>query len=86
MMTLFQYRLLCEKDQVDLLYKEGTYIGKRSKPPFSAILFQLGSFYVEIYYRKYRSCITEIKCFTSTTLLDPYLEQINVDDLVRADE
>ncbi len=82
-MTLFEYQLLTENEKIDLLYKEGIYIGKRKERGNSIILYQYGDFYVEIYYRKYRCFISHIKCFKSTEPLNPYLEQISIEDLVK---
>ena len=47
-----------------------------------ALLYQLDSFYVEIYYRKYRCHVLGLRCFTAMEKLDPYLDQVPVDNLV----
>lgn len=82
-MTLFEFRVLSDEEQIDLLYKDGVYIGKRKEDHLSVVLYQLDGFYVEVYYYKYRRLICTINGFSSTIPLDPYLEQINVQDLVR---
>ncbi len=81
-MTLFDFQLLSKNEQVDLLYKEGVYIGKRKINNSCVLLYQLESFYIEVFYKKYRCSVIRIHCFRSTTLLDPYLEQIDVEHLV----
>lgn len=81
-MTLFDFQLLSKNEQVDLLYKEGVYIGKRKINNSCVLLYQLESFYIEVYYKKYRCSVIRIHCFRSTTLLDPYMEQIDVEHLV----
>ncbi len=73
---------MSQSDQINLLYKEGTYIGKRKKNNQDLVLYQLDSFYIEIIYLEYRRFIHKIRCFSSTSLIDPYLEQINVASLV----
>jgi hypothetical protein len=78
-MTLFEFKLLSDEDQLNLLYKEGVYIGKRKEDGKTILLYQLDSFYVEVFYRKYRYFVSEIKCTDSTSCLEPYLEQINVE-------
>lgn len=81
-MKMHDFQLLPEQDQIDILYQYGVYVGKR-KEAFSVILlYQLESFYVEVFYRKYRSHVKRLHCFESTDLLDPYLEQIDVENLV----
>ena len=81
-MKMHDFQLLPEQDQIDILYQYGVYVGKR-KEAFSVILlYQFESFYVEVFYRKYRSHVKRLHCFESTDLLDPYLEQIDVENLV----
>lgn len=82
-MTLFEFRVMSNEEQIDLLYQAAVYIGKRKEGRLSVVLYQLDGFYVEVYYYKYRRLVCKVKGFTSTIPLDPYLEQINVEDLVR---
>jgi hypothetical protein len=78
-MTLFDFKLLTEEDQLDLLHKEGVYIGKRKEAGLTILLYQLDSFYVEVFYKKYRYYVHELKCTDLMSCLDPYLEQIKVE-------
>ena len=80
-MTLSEFQSFSEHERIDILYKEGIYIGKRKKEQLTALLYQVDSFYVEVIYRKYRRHIASMKCTGSTTILDPYLEQITVEHL-----
>ncbi len=82
-MTLYDFRMLSDTEQIDLLYKNGVYIGKRKQGSSIVVLYQLDAFYIEIFYRKYRSVITRMYCFASTILLNPYLDQIDVEELVK---
>ncbi len=81
-MTLFDFQLNAIPEQVAILYQEGVYIGKQKQDGQIALLYQLDSFYVEVFYRKYRRYVARIKCSSSISILDPYLEQINVEHLV----
>ena len=81
-MTLIEFRLLSESDQQEAIYKHGTYIGKRKHGRFPVLLYQLDSFYIEIYYICYRKTIDHMYSFSSTALIDPYLPQINIEILV----
>ena len=81
-MTLFEFKLLQETVQVSILYEDGVYIGKRKENESTMLLFQLDSFYVEVFYSSYRRYISRILCSESTVLLDPYLEQIDVEYIV----
>lgn len=78
-MTLFEFKLLTHEDQLDLLYKEGAYIGKRRENGKIILLYQLDSFYVEVFYKKYRYFVSDVKCTDSISCLEPYLEQINIE-------
>ena len=68
--------------QLNILYKEGIYIGKRKRNQFSIVLYQIDSFYVEVCYRKYRMVVSSIRISQSTTLLNPYLEQIYIEGIL----
>ena len=81
-MKSYEFESLALKRQLDLLYQEGVYIGKKVSVLEAAVLYQLGAFYVEIHYIEYRRQVQWIHCFESTELLDPYLEKMNVADLV----
>ena len=78
-MTLIEFQLLHIPDQISILYKHGVYIGKRKQGHLTILLYQLESFYIEVVYQMYRRYIAKIKCSGSTDILDPYLEQIDVE-------
>ena len=81
-MTLLEFQLLNTKDQVSILYKHGVYIGKRKQGHLTILLYQIESYYVEVVYQMYRRYIAKIRCSDSILVLDPYLEQIDVEHLV----
>lgn len=81
-MKLFDFKLLSQREQVDLLYSQGVYIGKKKQGTTVILLYQVDSFYVEIYYSKYRCHVLCVRCFTCTLRLDPYLDQIDVEPFV----
>lgn len=78
-MTLIEFELLHTPDQISILYKHGVYIGKRKRGHLTILLYQVDSFYIEVVYQMYRRYIAKIKCTESTDVLDPYLEQIDVE-------
>jgi hypothetical protein len=81
-MEMLNFQVMSETKKIDFLYKQGVYIGKRKQFGLSIVLYQLDSFYAEIFYKKYRTYINKIRTFDNTDLLEPYLEQINVEHLV----
>ena len=82
-MTPYEFTMLGETEKVDLIYSDGIYVGKRKKNLITIVLYQIDSFYAEVFYRKYRYSVSRIRCFTSTLPLDPYLEQIDVEELIK---
>lgn len=68
--------------QSDILYRQGTYLGKRNEGEAVKVLYQLNNFYIEVVYHKYRCHIDTIICFDSTDMLDPYLENISIEALI----
>jgi len=81
-MTLYDFGILDERARINLVYLEGVYLGKRKEDEATLVLYQLHGFYVEICYRKYRYHIHRIRAFASTFLLDPYLDDIAIENLV----
>ena len=73
------FSALTISDQLGQLWRKGVYIGKRKEDGRVITIYQLESFYVEIYYRKYRSVIEYIVISEDPLILEPYLEQIEVE-------
>ncbi len=81
-MTLCAFESMKPCEQLDLLQAEGVYIGKRKVRHLSLLVYQLEDFYIELYYSHYRRTLKDVRCFTSTLDLDPYLEDILIEDVV----
>ena len=81
-MKLFDFSVLDPLEQVSLLYQDGTYIGKRRDSGKKILLYQYGDFYVEIIYSHYRTYVEKIRCFESMALLDPYLDDLDIEVLI----
>ena len=73
---MFDFKILTDEEQTDLLLKQGAYIGKRICNDMTMVLYQLEGFYIEISYTKYRHHISSIRCSAGTAILEPYLEQM----------
>lgn len=69
-------------EQLDYLQEEGVYVGKRKIVGNTILLYQVDTFYVELYYTKHRLSVKRIRCFQSMTLLDPYLDHIVIEHFV----
>ena len=81
-MKLFDFSLLSQTEQLDVLYKEGIYLAQVKNSHSHRILFQYNGFYVEIVYKKYRSLVKTIRCFESTEHIDVYLQKIDIEELM----
>ena len=75
-LQLFQQLNAAEQEQA--LWEHGVFLDERQVQHFKVLLYQMASFYVEVYYDKTISEVTRLKSFTSTTLLQPYLDKIDV--------
>ncbi len=80
-MKMREFMLLEQGQQTDLLYRTGVFSGKIKTGRQIKVLYQIGAFYVEITYKKYRLFIDTIRCFNSTDELDPYIQHINIEEL-----
>jgi hypothetical protein len=81
-MRMSDFEDLPVEKQLTILYQQGIYVGKSKKEDLTRLLFQLEYFYIEITYTSYRSSICKIHYTESTSILEPYLEQIQVEYLV----
>ena len=81
-MRLQDFSALPANEQTRLLYKAGTYIGKRKLAATTIVLYQLEGFYAEIFVLEYRRVIGIISSFVGTERIEPYLLQIDVEHLV----
>jgi hypothetical protein len=81
-MTISGFQLLPREEQINILYQQGVYVGKKKAGELFKLLFQLESFYVEISYTIYRRAMCKMYCSDSTIILEPYLQQIEVEYLV----
>ena len=82
-MNLSDFILLSlEQKQVVVLH-EGVLIAKRTNKDCLIFLFQMHSFYVEMFCNIESRDVEEIRIFDNTRHLSPYLEAIPIDDLLK---
>jgi hypothetical protein len=81
-MNVFDFHSVCEKKQLDILEQEGVLIAERVGSFYNIKLYQIDSFYVELYFHTHFNVVVNINCFTNTDCLDPYLESIDIDALI----
>lgn len=74
--------LLPMEKQATLLHRDGVYLGKLKGKSETVVFFQLESFYVAVSYLQYRKKIASVQCFDSTDVLDPFLIDIDIEELI----
>ena len=81
-MTAAQFDLLKTSEKENVVCLEGAFIAVRQEPEFIIRLYQMDSFYVELYYHQVRDHAVCVKSFESTVKLEPYLQSIDVSELL----
>jgi len=81
-MTYTEYKALDKYTQVDVALEEGAIIGKRIENDDLLILYQLNNFYIELAYLEDLSEIYAIYHTESDLLLEPYLQAIDISELI----
>ena len=81
-MMIQQFNTLSKEKQQDELLKNGILLAERTDGPFMVMLYQLEGFYVEVYFLNLYHKVAFFKAFESTDVLQPYLKNINVADLL----
>ena len=62
--------------------KKGVYLCGRHIPHYGLFLYAIDGFYVEVYYHQQKRKVTELKSFTDTAYLEPYLQDIDLTALL----
>lgn len=80
-MTLCEYNGLDQAEQFEALYNYGIHISDRADQEYCIILFQLDSFYVELYFHIEENALKKLRSFSNLDFIIPYLEQIDLSEL-----
>lgn len=79
-MTLYQFRALDINEQASAVWG-GTFLDSRVEAIYDVHLYNVGDFYVEVYYSNKLNEIVKIRPFRYTSLIQPYLDRININQL-----
>ncbi len=74
-MTLYEFISLNNREQREAA-EDGMYIGHREDDKYKIILYQIDAFYVEACFQKEKFVLKKLIPFSTTELLEPYLDQI----------
>lgn len=72
---------MTQMEQADVIMEKGVLVAKRTDGFYNILLFQVDSFYAEIYYHSHFNVIIKIRTFSNTNALEPYLAQIEIANL-----
>jgi len=76
-MTLYEFNFLSDDDKALEIWN-GAFIADRIEASSRILLYQLYSFYVEVYYHTEQNKIQKFRSFSSTNQLDIYLARIDI--------
>ena len=77
-MTIADFTLLHEIKQAQTLVERGVFVAERLYKNFSIFLYQVDSFYVEIYHNLRYNAMQGMRSFEDDEALEPYLEEIDI--------
>ena len=76
MLTMEQYQLLSEPEKAEVII-QGTFLADREENGLVVQLYNVGSFYGEVYYDQLTNRILRYRVFEGIQQLTPYLVHIN---------
>ena len=77
-MTLYEFKSLSEDQQTELVWSEGDFVADRHESDCCILLYQIRSFYVELYYNGQANKLSKLRSFSSINQLEPYLNNIDI--------
>jgi len=77
-MKLYNFKFLDDKSQAEVILNYGVLIAARLYKDLIIQLYQIDSFYVEVYYNSIFKMIQGINSFDNLTRLEPYLSSIDI--------
>lgn len=80
-MTFQSFNLLNQDQQQKLILKRGSFLDERTLGPYHIMLYQLSSFYVEVYFVTSSGKSAFFRSFQTTEGLQPYLDNIDIQGL-----
>ena len=81
-MNLCEFCLLSMEEKRSAVLNKAVLIDKRKKDHMVIFLLQLHAFYVEMYFDLNKNNVDGFRFFDEIVLLDPYLRNIRIDELL----
>ena len=77
-MTLTQFNKLPTEQQQKAVLINGVFLAERKDPPLRMMLYDMGNFYVEVFFLSRYNKVAWFNGFKSTKKLEPYLQKIDI--------
>ncbi|MCQ6957244.1 hypothetical protein [Mucilaginibacter aquariorum] len=77
MITLYDFHAMTLPEKAATVW-EGTFIGDRPEGELFVQLYNMGTFYAEVFYNREINEIVKVRGFKSTKLIEPYLKAIKI--------
>ena len=83
MIGLYEYNLMSIDEKAQLLWDSGEFLLSNKTTNAATNLYSFSDFFVEVIYSNELNKIIDIKTFKNNTRLEPYLDLINVSNLLK---
>lgn len=81
MYSITEFRVMPFHKKCDVITFNGTYIAQRLLGDCKVFLYDTGDFFAEVFYSPKYQKVLMINAFDKLIGLDPYLDEISLDDL-----
>ena len=78
LMTVTQFNKLSTEQQQKAVLINGVFLADRKDPPMRMMLYDMGNFYVEVFFLSRYNRVAWFNGFKSTKKLEPYLQKIDI--------
>ena len=68
-------------EQHEAIWEHGVHIGERIEGEYKIILYQIFSFYVELFYHMEFNVLRRLRSFSNTECLDAYIRKFDLKDI-----
>lgn len=82
-MTLSKFNKLSIEEQQKAVLINGVFLAERKDPPLRMMLYDMESFYVEVFFLSRYNKVAWFNAFQSTKKLEPYLQTIDVNSILQ---
>jgi hypothetical protein len=82
-MTQELFNQLPIEEQQKAVLQKGVFLAERKDPPLRMMLYDMGSFYVEVFFLSRFNKVAWFNAFDTTEKLDAYLEEIDLSLLLQ---